>query len=103
MHRKYSIRYLDVAISDLQDIIDYITFELKAYQAANNLLIKFEESISNLRDFPFSGVEYKRDKNLEFDYRMIFIDNFTVFYVVFEKEVEIHRVLYSRRKYDDLL
>ena len=103
MEKEYKIRYLPIAVLDMQSIIDYITVELKAYKAALNLLVKFEKAISSLKDFPQSGVRYKRDRQLDFDYRMLMVENYIVFYTVLEDTVEIERVIYSRRKLDEFL
>ncbi|WP_369010249.1 type II toxin-antitoxin system RelE/ParE family toxin [Oceanobacillus alkalisoli] len=58
-----------------------------------------------LKDFPFScnfvADEYLQKKG----YRKLIIDNYVALYLVdeMEKEVVVMRVLYSRRKYEDLI
>ncbi len=103
VEKTYNVEYLPLAVIDLQEISDYITSELKAPLAALNLLANLEESISNLEIFPFCGLRYKGNRMLEYDYRMLSVENYIVFYVVFEDSVEIHRVIYGKRKLDNLL
>jgi plasmid stabilization system protein ParE len=44
MEKRYSLRYLAVALSDLEDIVDYISEELFAPEAAMHLVDKIEQS-----------------------------------------------------------
>lgn len=58
-----------------------------------------------LRDFPYS-CNYVADEFLKKKgYRKLIIDNYVAFYLVneVEKMVVIMRILYSKRKYEDML
>lgn len=101
----YQVKLTPKAHEDLDRIYSYITGELYAPVAANSLLEKIEASIMRLRDFPFAyGLVddgFLRSKG----YRKLIIDNYIAFYVVNEKakQVIVMRVLYGRRKYQDIL
>lgn len=92
----YEIRYLPLAMKDLTDITAYIADHLKAPKAALNLLNALDESISRLEQFPYSCKVYQPIKELENEYRLLPVKNYAVFYVVKEKVVEIHRVVYAK-------
>lgn len=99
----YNIEYLPLAISDLFSIEEYITLELKAPLAAINLIEKLEKSILNLERFPFSGSSYKGNGQFDFEYRMLLVENYIVFYIVLENTVEIHRIICAKRNLKELL
>ncbi|RJX27111.1 MAG: type II toxin-antitoxin system RelE/ParE family toxin [Dethiobacter sp.] len=103
MERKNKIQYLELALSDLQDIVSYISQQLAAPQAALDLANKLDKAISNLEHFPFSGKSYSSDKRLKDEYRMLVVESYLVFYVVKNHTVEIRRIIYGKRKYDRLL
>ena len=101
----YRVKLTPKAREDLDKIYSYITGELYAPEAANSLLEKIEAGIMRLSDFPFACSpvedEFLRGKG----YRKLIIDNYIAFYIVNEeeKQVVVMRVLYGRRKYQDIL
>lgn len=103
MDGKYKLRYLTLAYLDLQDIVDYVCNEISAPDAANDLVDKFDEAISRLEMFPFSGPICNNINGLKDEYRFLVVENYMVFYVVFDDIVEIRRILYGKRKYEDLI
>lgn len=103
MDKEYKLRYLRLALTDLQDIIDYVSNELTAPDAANDLLDKFDEAIARLELFPFSGPIARNMNGLKDEYRSLVVENYIVFYVVLDNIVEIRRVLHGKRKYEDLM
>lgn len=92
----HKLRYLSVALEDLRDIADYITDTLKAPKAAMDLVDALDESISRLKQFPYSCKVYPPSKDLENEYRILPIKNYLVFYVAKEQIVEVHRILYAK-------
>ena len=103
MKKTHKLRYLKRALLDLQEIIDYIVSQFSAPLSAVNLLEKLENKIANLQYFPLVGKEYAASKGLEDKYRVLIVENYLVFYVVYEDIVEIRRVIYAKREYDILL
>lgn len=103
MDKKYKLRYLKLALSDLQDIVDYVSDELAAPDAAYKLLDKLDEAISRLETFPFSGPVTRNMNGLKDEYRSLIVENYIVFYVVLDGIIEIRRVLHRKRKYEDLM
>lgn len=105
MGKKYKLRYLKLAQSDLLDIVSYISGQLSAPQAATELVDKLDKAISRLKHFPFSGHPYANKHKLEDEYRILVIENYLVFYVVYDIDgiVEIRRIIYGKRNYEKLL
>ena len=101
----YRVKLTPKAREDLDKIYSYFTGELYATEAANSLLEKIEADIMRLSDYPFAcsqvDDEFLRSKG----YRKLIIDNYIAFYIVNEeeKQVVVMRVLYGRRKYQDIL
>lgn len=96
MIKTYKTIYLPVAINDLRGILDYITVNLKDPKAAMDLVDTIEKSISRLQQFPYSCRVYQTIHYTEYEYRMLPVKNYLVFYVVTEHEVEIHRIVYAK-------
>jgi plasmid stabilization system protein ParE len=92
----YEIKYLPMALNDVREIIDYITDVLNAPQAAVDLAIDLENSISRLERFPYSCMVYRHAGFLSYEYRYLQVKNYLVFYAVTEQFVEIHRVVYAK-------
>lgn len=92
----YEIRYLPLARKDLTEIAIYIADHLKAPKAAMDLLNAMDECISRLEQFPYSYKVYQPIRELNNEYRLLPVKNYAVFYVVKEKVVEIHRVIYAK-------
>ncbi|HHV73886.1 MAG TPA: type II toxin-antitoxin system RelE/ParE family toxin [Thermoanaerobacterium sp.] len=92
----HDIRYLPLASRDLSNIVSYVADELKAPNAAMDLINELDTSISRLAQFPYSCRVYQPEKSLKNEYRILPVKNNLVFYVVKEDVVEIHRVIYAK-------
>jgi len=79
MGKKYKLRYLKIALTDLLNIISHISDKLCAPQAATELVDKLDKTISRLEQFPFSGHPYANKHKLEDEYRMLVVNNYLVF------------------------
>ena len=101
----YKLEYLPVALHDMSEISEYISKELKNPQAAVKLAEKFIESAEALRNFPYVNQVYQPIRPLKHEYRKVIVDHYLMFYTVDEesKTITIMRVIYARRKYEDIL
>ena len=95
----YKASYLPISRKDIHDIAFYISDTLNAPKAALNLVDALEKSISLLEQFPYAHRIFKSSEPLEYEYRVLYVKNYAVFYVVDEERhvVEIHRVIYAKR------
>ena len=99
--KKLKIHYLSIAEKDVTEIIDYISKD--SPNAALNLINKIDTKIKVLSDFPEIG-KIPDDVRLEkLGYRILIIDNYLVFYVIKNEEIEIRRILHGKRRYEFLL
>jgi addiction module RelE/StbE family toxin len=94
----YKIHYLPLALNDLLDIAQYIAYNLESPKAAENFLSKLDKEVLKIADNPFRCHSYSPPEKLKYDYRVLHIDNYSLFYEVESEKVEIHRIIYSRRE-----
>ena len=102
---EYEVSVSETAFDDLASIALYIKDELKEPIIADNQVSRIKKGIYSLSAFPHR-YPLVRDKMLAAQgYRRMYIDNYTVFYIVDEDRniVVISRVQYSRRNWADLL
>ena len=100
----YALRYLPIAKQDLSDAINHILNEFQNPIAAENTLNRIEKAIQErLEDGPESFAIWPSKKEREFPYRRINVGNYTVWYVVIDKVMEIRRIQPSRRNEENFL
>jgi addiction module toxin, RelE/StbE family len=102
MSNNFRVEYLPIAEKDLTEILEYIQIDNPT--AALTLLNEIDKAISELSNFPYMGSTPKDQRLILFNYRMLIVANYLVFYVVLDGEevVEIRRILHGKRKYDFL-
>jgi len=93
----YKIHYLPLALDDLKDIVHYIAHTLESPKAAENFLSKLDREVRKIADNPFRCRLYVTSEKLKYEYRVLHINNYSLFYEVENKKIEIHRVIYSQR------
>jgi addiction module RelE/StbE family toxin len=93
----YKIRYLPLALDDLKGIVRYITHELESPRAAEKLIAKIGKEVQKIANNPFRCHIFFSPDKLKLEYRVLHIDNYSLFYIVEEDKVEIRRIIYSKR------
>ena len=93
----YKIDYLPLALDDLRDIVEYITYELEAPRAAERLISKIDREVKKIADNPYRCHPFSTPEGLKHEYRILHIDHYSLFYVVEHKKIEIYRVIHARR------
>lgn len=102
MEDRFQLKVTPAAEHDLDELYYYITNNLVAPQAVDNLLDDIEKQILSLCDFPhrceYSRNEILRDKG----YRKLIIHNYVVPYLVDDtsKTVIVVRVFYGAMDYE---
>jgi addiction module RelE/StbE family toxin len=91
------------ARTDLQEIRDYITVELRDPEAAERILSEIMARVRALYDFPLAGASLDSVVKYHTDYRFLVCGNYTVFYRVCHDAVQVSRVLYGRRDFMSVL
>ena len=100
--KKYKLRYLPLFYEDLDEKITYIAEKLKNPKAASDLLDKVEKAILDRLPVAESFEPYHSIRERKYAYYRIYVDNFTIYYVVIgDKEnaptMEVRRFLYNRQ------
>ena len=96
---KNKIHYSPEAQNDLDEIWEYIFFELCHPQAADNTVNNIMDAVDKLEDFSETGALLSSMTDVESDYRFLVSDGYMAFYRVVGRDVYIDRVLYGRRDY----
>lgn len=101
----YKLEILPIAKKDMDDIVYYISNNLKNRTAARDLADNFIIGANNILKFPYGSSVYKVSKKLEYEYRSARVKNFLMFYTINEKEkvVTIARVLYKKMDINNIL
>ena len=81
----------------------YITYELKNKVAADNFYNEVVKQIEIISNAPESYEVYKTIKDEKIKYYKINVKNYTIFYVVKDNVMEIRRIYYSQRNFDNLI
>lgn len=100
---KLKLKIFPLAALDMEQIFDYIAFELSNPTAATGQIDDFEKAFEGVCLFPescpFINNEYVKDKSL----RKLTVNNYIAFYRVNGGEIQVVRVLYGMRDYTDML
>ncbi len=102
-NKKYEIRYLPTFISQFNNILYYITYELKNKIAADNFYNEVVKQIEIRSNAPESYEVFKTTKGEKIKYYKINVKKYTIFYVVKDNVMEIRRIYYSQRNFDNLI
>lgn len=102
-NKKYEIRYLPTFISQFNNILYYITYELKNKIAADNFYNEVVKQIEIRSNAPESYEVFKTIKGEKIKYYKTNVKNYTIFYVVKDNVMEIRRIYYSQRNFENLI
>ena len=107
-NNKYRLSYLPLFYRDLEDKITYIAKDLKNPRAANQLLDKVEKAILERLPVAEAFEPYHSIKERKYQYYRIYINNFTLYYVVIDddqndKIMEVRRFLYNGQNKEKIL
>ena len=81
-NKKYEIRYLPTFISQFNNILYYITYELKNKIAADNFYNEVVKQIEKRSNAPESYEVFKTFSDGKIKYFKTNVKNFTIFYIV---------------------
>ena len=102
-NKAYRLTFLPLFEDDLNEIVDYITFELNNPEAANRLVNDVESAILERQDNPIAYAPYQSIKQRPCRYYRINVHNYSIFYVVLEDVMEVRRIIYKRRDMDNII
>ncbi len=102
-NKVYKLSFLPLFENDLNEIVDYITFELKNPEAASRLVDDVEAAIMKRLDNPIAFAPYQSMKERIHRYYRINVHNYCIFYVVIEDVMEVRRIMYKKRDIDNII
>ncbi|MCL5071575.1 MAG: type II toxin-antitoxin system RelE/ParE family toxin [Actinobacteria bacterium] len=94
---KYTLRYISRYEEDLNEIVNYIVFKLHNPHSAMMLVDKIENAILERLNCPLSFEPFQSNRKRKNPYYRIYVENFTIYYVVIDDVMEVRRVLYKGR------
>ena len=100
------IQYLPLFLEDLEKIYNYIRYILGNEIAAESFINEVEKAIISRSSFPKAYQPYQSKKKRKNSYYRIYIDNYTIFYIVKESDItvmEVHRIIYSLRNIEAII
>ena len=97
----YKLKYLDNALEDYDNILFYISRNLKNTTAALKLKKEINMGEKIILTFPHGMLKYKK----KYKYYVHKVKNYNIFYTIDEKNkiITIVRILYKKRNIDNLL
>ncbi|MCL2152125.1 MAG: type II toxin-antitoxin system RelE/ParE family toxin [Oscillospiraceae bacterium] len=101
----YEINITEPAENDLRDIAKHIFNQLNAPTTAQNMIQMIKAAIAKLKTMPLAHPPVRDDRLAALGYRVLFVKNYIVFYVINEKEkaIDVDRILYGRRDWRNIL
>ena len=101
----YEVKIIPSVYEDLQNIYDYIINAFELSENANNTINAIENKIKELSNVPKRGMEYPYEPWRTRGLRMVFVNNYTIFYYVFDNDnvVKVVKVAYSKMDFNRLL
>ena len=95
---EYEVRVTRLALGQMKEIVHYISNDLMAPDAADNLLDKMKAEITKLSSFPKKHALIDEEPWRTEGVRKIVVKNFLIYYWVDDNNrVQVTAVIYSRR------
>jgi len=105
MGYELTYRLTKYAVSDLDEIVSYISNELSNSKAAADFIKRYEKAIHEIRTFPNSGALAGNEFLPVMHVRKKMIDNYMLYYTVDlqNNQIVILRIIYAKRELTDLI
>lgn len=101
MKKQYKVKITEYALTQMEEIKDYIADELLAPQAAHNLLLEMKKAAASLESMPERNPLVDVEKWREQGIRKTMVKNFIMYYWMDEKYQTVHitAVVYEKRNH----
>lgn len=93
--KQFTVQITDKALADMEEIYNYIATQLKAPENAMGQYNRIAEAIEGLHVFPERVKLMESEPERIMGLRQLVVDNYSVFYVIEDRQVIVTRVLYS--------
>lgn len=95
------LRYNPVAISDLEEIKEYISEDNET--TAAKIVRELIEKTESLINFPNMGLSLSKKIGIETKYKYLICNQYIIFYIFEDKIISIMRIIHGKRDYLRLL
>ena len=101
----YKLEFLPIAKKDIDEIIYYVSNNLRNKTAARKLSNSFIKCANDILKFPYGLSVYNLSGKLKKEYRCFKVYNFLMFYTINEEKqiITIMRILYSKMDLSNIL
>jgi plasmid stabilization system protein ParE len=101
----YEVLVSPSALDDMRGILRYIAENLSAPESALKILDSIETAIRSLSESPKIYAVVSDERLSALGYRKLCVENYLVFFIIndSQKTVEVDRVLYTRRDWQQIL
>lgn len=108
LSKRYRLRYLPLFYEDLDEKVTYIAENLKNPKAANDLLDKVEAAVLERLPVAESFEPYHSIRERRYTYYRIYVDHFTIYYIVIDDDpedliMEVRRFLYNGQNQKEMV
>lgn len=103
MNKEYTITYLPLFYKDMDKITKYIAKKLKNRISADNLISEVKQKIEKRAYNPNSYEKYSSSSKRKNTYYRLYVKNYIVFYIVKDNVMEVRRILYNKRNFNNLI
>lgn len=93
--KQFTVQITNKALADMEEIYNYIATQLKAPENAMGQYNRIAEAIEGLHVFPERAKLMESEPERIMGLRQLVVDNYSVFYVIEDRQVIVTRVLYS--------
>ena len=99
MDKEYKVKVTRQAMAQMKEIVQYISVELLAPEAADKLLDKMREAIAKLSVMPERYAIIEEEPWKQEGIRKVIVNNFLIYYWVDAEnlKVQVIAVIYNRR------
>lgn len=102
---RYSYVLTEIAETDVEEILDYIAYELSNPQAASDFADALDEKLEEIRLTPKAGRPVHNPYLKRDDVRRVLVKNYIAYYLIDRKaeKIVVLRIVYNGRDQDKLL
>lgn len=93
------INFSKESLSDLNNIRNYISYELQASMSANKIISNILKSCNYLSQFPYFGKSLNAILNIQTNIKYIISNSYFIFYILDNDSIKIIRILSSKTNY----
>ena len=94
--KKYTVNITPNASDKLSQIFEYIAFELLEPIYAANQINRLQDKIQTLDTLPSCCKVFSKTLYPGHELRRLLVDNYSVFYFIYDQKVEITDIIYSK-------